>query len=119
MATNVEIGQKGEEIAKKYLLHLGYEFLIANYRFQHLEIDLIFMENDTLVVVEVKTRNTTALGEPYEAVTFRKQQQIIRAANQYILQENIDREVRFDVVSIVLYSNGTHHLEHIIDAFTP
>lgn len=119
MSENIDIGRKGEKIAKEYLIHLGYEFKSANYRFQHLEIDLIFFDKDTLVFVEVKTRNTTIYGEPYEAVTLTKQKQIIRAANQYILQENLDMEVRFDIVSIILLENNKYSLKHMIDSFTP
>jgi len=118
-ASNIDIGKKGEQLAKEFLLQKGYEFLEANYRFSHLEIDLIFKDKNQLVIVEVKTRNTTQLGEPYEAVTKAKQSQLIRAANFYIEQNEIDLDCRFDVVSIVLFSDGNYRLQHIIDAFVP
>lgn len=119
MESNVEIGAAGERIAKDYLIQLGYDFQTANYRFQHLEIDLIFIHENQLVVVEVKSRNTTIYGEPYEAVTRTKQNQIIRATNQYILENGLDLDVRFDVISIVFKENYEYELAHIIDAFVP
>ncbi len=119
MFNHIELGKKGEAIAREFLEKKAYKFLAANYRFQHLEIDLIFETIDTLIFVEVKTRNTTEYGEPYEAVTRRKQLQLIKAANQYIVQEDNDKDVRFDIVSIIFNPDGTYELEHIIDAFTP
>lgn len=119
MFNHIELGKKGEAIAREFLQRNGYEFKAINYRFQHLEIDLIFETADTLVFVEVKARNTTAYGEPYEAVTVRKQKQLIKAANRYIIQEDNHKDVRFDVISIVFKPDGTYNLEHIIDAFTP
>lgn len=119
MESNLDIGANGEKIAKEYLINLGYEFQLANYRFQHLEIDLIFIHENQLIIVEVKSRNSTSFGEPYEAVTRQKQSQIIRATNQYIQEENLDLEVRFDVVSIIFKDSTSYELEHIIDAFVP
>ena len=119
MSGNIDTGKKGEAIAREYLTGIGYEFLADGYRFQHLEIDLIFEYENTLVIVEVKTRNTTVFGAPYEAVTRQKQKQLIRAANQYILQHDLDKKVRFDIISIVLKNEGSHELEHITDAFVP
>lgn len=118
MENHIDLGKKGEIIAQNYLLEKGLELRAANYRFQHLEIDLIFEQDQTLIVVEVKSRNTTEHGQPYEAVTRQKQKQLIKATNQYILQENLDLEVRFDIVSIVFNSDNTYQLEHIEDAFT-
>lgn len=119
MENNAAIGRLGEDIAKQFLSGLEYEFQEANYRFGHLEIDLIFTFDNQLIIVEVKTRNTTSFGEPFEAVTRQKQKQIIRATNQYIQENELDLEVRFDVVSIFLKADGNHELEHIQDAFVP
>lgn len=118
MSNHIQVGKKGEELAKEYLLEKGYELLTTNYRFQHLEIDLLFLFENTLIVVEVKSRQTAELGEPYEAVTRQKQRQIIKATNHYIIEENMDKEVRFDIVSIHFYPDNSFRLEHIEDAFT-
>ncbi|HRO75812.1 MAG TPA: YraN family protein [Crocinitomicaceae bacterium] len=119
MSTHIDLGKKGESVAQTYLLEKGYELLCVNYRFQHLEIDLIFQDKETLVFVEVKARNTTEYGQPYEAVTRQKQKLLIRAANHYIFANDIHLDARFDVVSIVFSSDGNYELEHIVDAFVP
>lgn len=119
MSTHIDFGKKGESVAQSYLLEKGYELLCANYRFQHLEIDLIFQDKETLVFVEVKARNTTEYGQPYEAVTRSKQKLLVRAANHYILANDVNLDARFDVISIVFNADGNYELEHIVDAFVP
>ena len=115
---HIELGKKGEEISVNHLINNGYKILNKNYRFKHSEIDIICEKNNELVVVEVKTRQTAALGEPYKAVTFSKQRQIIKVANHYIIEHEIDKEVRLDVISIVLNQFGMK-LQHIENAFRP
>lgn len=114
--TKQELGLYGENLAKNYLIEKGYAFLAANFRFRHLELDLIFMDEEKLVVVEVKTRQTAEIGEPWRAVTRSKQRQIIKAADAYILQEDFNGHTRFDIVSIV-HNGFRTEIEHIEDAF--
>ena len=71
-----------------------------------------------LVVVEVKTRHTSSFGVPYQAVTRSKQRQIIKVANEYIVKNKIDMDVRFDVLSIVKNQWQTS-IERIENAFYP
>jgi len=118
MATHNELGQLGEDMALKHLLEKGYQLLSRNFRFKHLEIDLIMQDGDKLVFVEVKTRQTAEIGEPYLAVTRTKQKQIIKVANHYIIENDLHNESRFDIVSIVHNSYRTA-IEHIDNAFTP
>jgi putative endonuclease len=118
MATHNELGQLGEDLALKHLLEKGYRLLARNFRFKHLEIDLIMQDEDKLVFVEVKTRQTAEIGEPYLAVTRTKQKQIIKVANWYIIENDLHNESRFDIVSIVHNSYRTA-IEHIENAFTP
>lgn len=116
--TKHELGDKGEIIAKENLLQKGYLVLEQNYRWGKGEIDLICKKEQTLVFVEVKTRQTSYFGEPYQAVTRQKQKQIIKVANQYIMEGNIGLDVRFDVVSIILNSKRKA-VNHIENAFVP
>ena len=123
MESNVEIkhdvlGKWGEAYALQYLLCNGYSLRARNYKFNRMEIDLIMSIGKNLVMVEVKTRHSAELGEPWRAVHFAKQKQIIRVANYYTKAIEWPHEVRFDVVSIVHNSNHTD-LTHIIDAFSP
>ena len=118
MATHNELGQLGENLALKHLLEKGYKLLSRNFRFKHLEVDLIMQDENKLVFVEVKTRQTAEIGEPYLAVTRTKQKQIIKVANHYIIENDLQNESRFDIVSIVHNSYRTA-IEHIDNAFTP
>lgn len=115
---NQEKGAKGEQLAAEYLTAAGYTILEKNWRIGHLEVDIIASNNTMLVIVEVKTRKSNALGEPEEFVTIQKQQNLIRAANYYVQKFNITKEVRFDIVSIIL-KNGEQKINHIPNAFKP
>jgi putative endonuclease len=118
MATHNELGKHGEDLALDFLLKKKFQLLERNYRFKKWEIDLIMKNNNYIVFIEVKTRQTAEIGEPYLAVTKQKQKQLIKAANQYIIECNIHTEARFDVVSIVHNTYRTK-IEHIENAFTP
>jgi putative endonuclease len=113
-----ELGLWGESFARSFLQKKGYHILESNVRFKKAEIDIIAKSNNQLVVVEVKTRNTAEIGEPWRAVTKKKQRQIVSVANHYVTQKQIDLDVRFDIVSIVHNSYRTD-IEHIVDAFYP
>lgn len=116
--TKDELGIWGEEYAVNHLQKRGFTILDRNYRFQKNEIDIIAAFNQELIIVEVKTRQTAEIGEPWRAVTRSKQKQIIKVADYYVQSNQIDKEVRFDIVSIVHNSYRTE-LEHIEGAFDP
>ena len=74
------------------------------------------MDDEELVVVEVKTRKSDEFGEPDIAVGRDKQQMLIRAAEAYMRYKNLDVDIRFDIISIVI-TEGEPKIEHIEDAF--
>lgn len=112
------IGDRGEEQAAAYLKKQGYIILETNWRFRKLEVDIIARQADIIVFVEVKTRSTNEFGEPESFVSLKKQRFIISAAHQYIIDNNIDLEARFDVIS-VLQINNTITVKHLQEAFYP
>lgn len=115
-----EKGIEGETKAVAYLRKQGYEIICQNWRYKHLEIDIIARESQTLVFVEVKTRSYTAFGLPYEAVSPAKQAKLARAANLYITASGYEGEIRFDVVSVISSGKTTHDSVRLIrDAFWP
>lgn len=118
MAEHNLIGKKGEAIAFEYLKKKGYKILEVNWRYKKAEIDLITQKDNFIVIVEVKTRTSEEFESPKEAVTIGKQKHIVRAADAYIQEKEIDLECRFDVVSVLILSNETS-IEHIEDAFHP
>lgn len=118
MSKNLKIGKKGEVFSVEYLIHNGYEILEKNWRHKHKEVDIIARKGDTLIIVEVKTRKQHSLSEPFEAVDNKKQNLLIEAASTYIETNDIDEEVRFDIISVI-YAENEYKLEHIKNAFTP
>lgn len=118
MPNNTEKGNLGEKIACDYLANLGYKIKHTNWRHQHLEIDLITEYQNMLIIVEVKWRATDAFGEPKDFVGKSKQKKLIKAADFFIKENNVDMETRFDIISI-LQNNGQFHLEHFQNAFQP
>ena len=113
-----EIGQEGEEIALKHLLKQGYKLLQRNWHFGKYEIDLIVENEENLVFVEVKYRGSNYFGEPEIFVSDKQKHNLVKAANRYINRYGIEKEARFDIVSIVMQHNQPA-INHIEDAFRP
>jgi putative endonuclease len=118
VAEHNQTGLDGEELASLYLAQNGYEVLEKNWRFQHAEIDIVARKDDMLVIAEVKTRKTNFFGEPEEFVNRQKQKLLIKAANAYLEKNELELEVRFDIIG-VLVTGSTHRINHIEDAFHP
>jgi putative endonuclease len=118
MAEHNELGQQGEKIALSFLQEKGYRVLHVNWRHRRTEIDIIAMDGEIIVFVEVKTRHTSAFGEPENAVDFKKQRKLIHAANAYVLKHGIENDARFDVVSII-NDHNVPLINHFMDAFYP
>ena len=118
MAKHNKLGKEGEEIACALLRDKGYEIAERNWRYGKLELDIIAKLDQTLVVVEVKTRAGDYYGDPEDFVTRKKQRHIIKAANEYIEINDVDLETRFDIVSIIM-NGGETRVEHLEDAFYP
>ncbi|WP_340075908.1 YraN family protein [Leptobacterium sp. I13] len=116
MAQQHEFGKKAEQIACDYLLKKGYRILERNYRFEKAEVDLIAQTNNILSVIEVKARSTTDFGNPQDFITKKKIQLLVKAIDHYVIENDLEVEVRFDVIAIV--KNGTNFMiEHLEDAF--
>ena len=112
-----EIGQKGENLAVEYLQKLGYKVLERNYRCKLGEVDIIALNNDTLVFIEVRTRSSLDFGLPQESINRRKRHQISKVALEFMLRKKMKNiPARFDVVAISL-EPGKEKVDHIKDAF--
>jgi putative endonuclease len=114
-----DMGRKGEAIATAYLAEKGYSILDTNWHHGHKEIDIIARFKDEIVVTEVKTRAENYAEEPWEAVTPSKIRSIVEVADVWLRINNVDLETRFDVISILIYKDGHHALEHFEGAFIP
>jgi putative endonuclease len=112
---HLETGRHGEEIAQKYLEKIGHSILARNWRSGKGEIDIISKIEQFIVITEVKTRTSAAYGFPHEDISEFKQSILEDTAEAYVLEKEIELELRFDVISIILKPNLL--IEHIEDAF--
>ncbi len=106
-------GNSGEIQAVNFLKEHHYVILCTNYKVKFGEIDIIALENGVIVFIEVKKRSTLAFGSPCEAVDYKKQNQIRKVAELFLIKNNkYDSDVRFDVIEIV-----GEKINHIKNAF--
>ena len=112
----LEFGKIGEQMTAKYLTDKGYIILEHNYRRGHLEIDLIALDEDELVIVEVKSRAYDNILQPEEAVDHKKRLALIRLANEYIKTHGRKENVRFDIVTVVSNADGAE-IKHLKSAY--
>lgn len=116
MAEHNDFGKEAEQQALDYLITQGYTILERNFVYQHAEIDIIALKNNILVIIEVKARRTSYFGEPESFVNPQKIKLIVKATDYYIQKNDIDYEVRFDIISIVK-NPSENKLLHLEDAF--
>ena len=121
-ATN-QLGQRGEEIAARYLESLGYVIAERNARLSvdelRGEFDVIAWDGRTLVFCEVKTRRVSADGDDaLLGVTPLKQRQLRRLAGAYLARLDGPISVRCDVVGVSWRpAGGPPQVAHVIGAF--
>ena len=117
MAYHNELGKQGEKIAVAYLAKNGYDILEQNFYFDKAEIDIVAQKNkETIVVVEVKTRNSNFFGNPQDFVSPSKIKLLVKAANEYTISNDLDVEVQFDIITVI--KNKTEEkIEHFENAF--
>jgi len=118
MADSHLLGQKGEDLAADHLRKKGYIIVHRNWKAGKREIDIVAENKDYIVFIEVKTRADNYQMHPRNAVTSEKQRSIIYAADIYIQRYNINKESRFDIVTVITDGKSVE-VEHIEDAFYP
>lgn len=116
MAEHNILGEEGEDLAVRFLVKKGYEILERNYTFQKFEVDIIALKGEVLVCVEVKTRSTPDFGLPQDFVKPRKIKRLVATIDHYVTENELDVEVRFDIIGIIKNRLGTQ-IEHLEDAF--
>lgn len=122
MALHNDTGTFGEDLATNLMVQKGYTVLERNWKMGHLEVDIIVKNRTEIVFVEVKTRRSEFGGvEPEEYVDSEKQQNICNAASAYVKQNNIQLNVRFDIVGIVMnpLTQEIYDIRHIENAYYP
>ena len=116
MAQHNELGKKGEQLAVDYLLKNNYKIIERNYRFDKAEVDIIAKQKDTLAIIEVKTRSSLDFGDPQDFVKPKQIQRLVKAVDEYVTENDLDVEIRFDIIAIVK-SGNSYDIEHLENAF--
>jgi len=110
---NRQFGTAGENMAAEILQLQGYRILKRNYRCKMGEIDIVASKGTGITFFEVKSRTTDECGRPCEAVDFRKQERIRKAAECYLQDVSRmgynPRSIKFDVIEI--------NVNHVENAF--
>ncbi|HPW89454.1 MAG TPA: YraN family protein [Kaistella chaponensis] len=117
MAEHNDFGNLAEDLAADYLTQKNYKILVRNFRYQKAEIDIVTEFEDLIVVVEVKARSYDTLIEPQEAVTKKKIKSIVLCTDFFMRERNLDKEVRFDIITVLPDQSGKLQINHIEDAF--
>lgn len=105
MARHNDIGKRGEALAAAYLVGKGYAILHCNWRHPPYEIDIIALKDGVLHFVEVKSRSSKNFGLPEDAVTKKKFQSLLQAADEFLFQHPEYRHVQYDILSITTLKN--------------
>ncbi|MCB0382935.1 MAG: YraN family protein [Psychroserpens sp.] len=116
MANHNALGKKGEDLAVDFLLKQGYSILERNYTFQKAEVDIIAKKEEVLAIIEVKTRSSNVFGNPQDFLKPKQIQRIVKAVDHYVSSNQLDVEVRFDIIAIV--KNGIQFdIQHLENAY--
>ncbi len=118
MASHNDFGKKGEELAAELLLKKGYTVLRRNYRYLKAEIDIIAQKGCILAVVEVKYRRSDHLQPITASINPKKIGLLVMAADHYVQENDLDVDVRFDIITILGQPTG-YKIEHLERAFSP
>lgn len=111
------LGQSGESLAARSLERLGWTIVERNWRGPSGEVDLLALDDDVLVLVEVKTRRGAARGAAEEAINPAKAARLLRLGEEYVAlhPEHQERYWRVDLIAITLDSRGmierVNHIE--------
>lgn len=117
MARRNQYGEWGEWVAAEYLRKKGYVILDRNWEtLEGNEIDIIARKDDTLVVVEVKTRHDERWEKAKEVVKPEQQENIIRATRSYMSFRRLSLKVRIDLITVVGLppSPQIEHIENVV-----
>ena len=111
------LGQKGENVAAKYLTTKGYKIIQRNFMTKVGEVDIVCRKDKTIVFVEVKTRVEEQV-RPEDQVTIEKQHQITKAGDVFLSRFGFPQPpAQFDVIAILWPVGREPIIRHHEDAF--
>ena len=119
MDDRARLGRTGEKESERFLRRQGHKIVCRNYRCPAGEIDLITLDDRTIVFTEVKTRADRERANPEDAVNFVKRRHLIASAKCFIQQtRSQNRAYRFDILALTVNGKGGLDIEHFKSAFS-
>lgn len=100
-APHLDLGTKGETAACRYLAKRGYTLLARNWRYDHLELDIVAEHYGELVIVEVKTRSSAEVELALSRIDAEKVENLRRAAGAFAKQVGWDGPIRLDAIVVI------------------
>ncbi len=116
MGKHNEFGKEGERLATDFLIDKGYVIKHKNYRYLKSEIDIIAQKGEVLAIVEVRARSNDQIIPIADTITPKKIRLLVLGADHYVTSNQLDVEVRFDVITI-LKNSKIFKIEHLESAF--
>ena len=100
MASHIDFGKKGEDLAAGWLIRKGFEILHQNWRSGRYEVDIIARHQGIIHFIEVKAGRSNAYGQPEERVSKSKIKNMMKAAAAWLYQFPGHKRVQYDVLAI-------------------
>jgi putative endonuclease len=117
MSLTKEIGNNGEKLACAFLINNGFNILEKNWRFKKLEADIIALKNNTIHIIEVKTRSSTYFGQPEDFVSDKKLDNMMEIGIAYLEENGQYKQVQYDIVSITYKTGGSIEIFYSPDVY--
>jgi putative endonuclease len=112
------VWRAGERAAWEAYRRRGYRLVARNWRCPLGEIDLVLSREGIVVVCEVKTRTSSAMGPPHEAVNGAKQRKLRTLAEAFLAARGMrEARCRMDVASVRLLPDGRADVSVYEEAF--
>ncbi len=110
-------GQAYEAAAEKYLQGCGLVIIERNFQVRGGELDLIMRDDNTIVFVEVRYRQSQQYGHAAETVTPTKMKKLVKAANLWLMKQGLSvysTDFRFDLVAIHQQGKQIEWIKNVI-----
>ncbi len=107
---SLRVGKASENAVRKLFILKGYREIARNYFVHRIgELDLVFIKDDTVYVVEVKSRHlNNCFGGPESAINGLKRKKIYSTTSRLIAQYGLENyDIRFLAGCVTHNSDGT------------